>query len=161
MFEMMCLVATIAWLLLTGGDPAAERADVFADGESVASSPGDTVVIRSTGVELSYDVTEIRAPAGDTLTVRYDNSRGEMIHNFVLVRSDEDITPVGSAALEAHRNEYIPEDEMERILAYSRLVYPGETVDLSFVVPPPGTYPYICTYSGHFTMMQGRLISTE
>ncbi|TVQ02364.1 MAG: hypothetical protein EA359_11920 [Balneolaceae bacterium] len=30
---------------------------------------------------------------------------------------------------------------------------------VTVTVPPPGSYPYICTYPGHFTMMQGRLIS--
>jgi hypothetical protein len=48
---------------------------------------------------------------------------------------------------------------MNRIIAFSKLAYPGDTVEFSFVVPPPGTYPYICTYAGHFTMMQGRLVS--
>lgn len=122
---------------------------------------GDTIEIRSVGIELSYDVKEIRATAGDTLTIRYDNSDSEMTHNFVLVRGEKDIIPVGNAALSAYRNDYIPTDEIDRIIAHSRLVYPGETDTFSFVVPPPGTYPYICTYSGHFTMMQGRLISIE
>jgi azurin len=128
---------------------------------AVAASPGDTVVIASVGIELSYDVKEIRATAGDTLTIRYDNSESEMTHNFVLVRTEEDITPVGNSALNAHRNDFIPEDEIDLIIVHSRLLYPGESDTFSFVVPPPGTYPYICTYSGHFTMMQGRLISTE
>jgi len=50
---------------------------------------------------------------------------------------------------------------MDRIVSHSALAYPGDTVEWTFVVPPPGTYPYICTFSGHFTMMQGRLISTD
>ena len=128
---------------------------------TVAATPGDTVVIASVGIELSYDVKEIRATAGDTLTIRYDNSESEMTHNFVLVRAEEDIMPVGNAALNAHRNDFIPEDEMDRIIVHSRLLYPGESDTFSLVVPPPGTYPYICSYSGHFTMMQGRLISTQ
>jgi len=119
------------------------------------------IEIRTTGIDLSYDITEIRANAGDTLTLRYDNSESDMAHNIVVVRNEDDINPVGIAALQAHRNEYIPEDEMDRIIAYSKLAHPGDIIEFSFVVPPPGVYPYICTYSGHFTMMQGRLISEE
>jgi azurin len=78
-----------------------------------------------------------------------------------LVREEEDIRPVGVAALQAISNDWIPENEMDRILAFSELAYPGDTVTFSFKVPPPGTYPYICTYSAHWTQMQGRLISTE
>jgi azurin len=128
---------------------------------SVIPDSGRIIEIKSTGIELSYDVTEIRAKAGDTLTIQYDNSESDMAHNIVLVRTEEDIMPVGIAAMQAYRNDYIPEDEMDRIIAYSKLAHPGDIIEFSFVVPSPGTYPYICTYSGHFTMMQGRLISEE
>lgn len=128
---------------------------------SIDLDSSKVIEIRSTGIELSYDITEIRANAGDTLTIRYDNSDSDMAHNIVLVRNEEDIRPVGIAAMQAYRNDYIPEDEMDRIIAYSKLAHPGDIIEFSFVVPPPGTYPYICTYSGHFTMMQGRLISEE
>ncbi|MBA2355900.1 MAG: Azurin, partial [Acidobacteria bacterium] len=114
-----------------------------------------------TGVDLSYSVTTIRAKAGDTLTVRYDATASEMAHNIVLLRSEADIQPVGTAALAAYGSDYIPPDKMDRIVSHSALAYPGETIEWTFVVPPPGIYPYICTFSGHFTMMQGRLISTD
>ncbi|MDR8389691.1 plastocyanin/azurin family copper-binding protein [Aliifodinibius sp. S!AR15-10] len=123
---------------------------------------GDTTVveIRSEGIELSYSVTEIRAKAGSILKVVYSND-SDMTHNIVLVKGEDDIRPVGVAALQAVGNDWIPENEMDRILAYSELAYSGDTVELVFEVPPPGTYPYICTYSAHWTQMQGRLISTE
>ena len=121
----------------------------------------ETVEIETTGIDLSYSVAEIEAKAGEKLTIRYVNASETMSHNIVLVKGDEDIRPVGIAALKAHRNDYIPEDEMDRIFAYSELAHPGDTVEFTFTVPPPGVYPYICTYSGHFTMMQGRLIATE
>lgn len=119
------------------------------------------VEIRSTGVDLTYDRTEIRARAGEKLTIRYTNGSDDMMHNVVVVRTEDDIRPVGLAALKAHASEYIPEAEKDRIIAFSKLATPGETVEFTFVVPPAGSYPFICTYSGHFTMMQGRLISTD
>lgn len=127
---------------------------------SLTLADGDTVVVKSVGADLRYDVTEIRAEAGSTLTIRYEN-RGEMPHNIVLVNERADINPVGVAALQARDNDYIPqgEDLQQRIIANTILAKPGETVFLTFTVPPPGTYPYICTYPGHFTMMQGDLIS--
>lgn len=129
--------------------------------QSVTATAGKVVVIRTTGVELGYSVTTIRAKAGDTLTVRYDATASEMAHNIVLLRSEADIQPIGVAALAAHGTDYIPADKKDRIVSHSALAYPGDTIEWTFVVPPPGTYPYICTFSGHFTMMQGRLISTD
>lgn len=127
---------------------------------SLTLADGDTVVVKSVGADLSYDVTEIRAEAGSTLTIQYEN-RGEMPHNIVLLNERADINPVGVAALQARDNDYIPqgEDLQQRIISNTILAKPGETVFLTFTVPPPGTYPYICTYPGHFTMMQGDLIS--
>lgn len=139
-----------------------EAADIdFEEGEVSEIAEGDTLVIRSFGADLSYDVTEIRASAGETITIRYDNSQSAMPHNIVFVNSEADIQPVGVASLRAHQNEYIPEDEesQEKIFGYTPLARPGDVVYVTITVPPPGTYPYICTYPGHFTMMQGRLIS--
>lgn len=128
--------------------------------ESLSVADGDTIVVSSEGANLSYDVTEIRAEAGSTLTIKYVN-RGDLPHNVVLVKQRSDINPVGVAALQASQNDYIPQDEamQQKIIAYTALSKPGETVFMTFTVPPPGTYPYICTYAGHFTMMQGDLIS--
>jgi azurin len=128
--------------------------------ESFEVADGDTIVVGSEGANLSYDVTEIRAEAGSTLTIQYVN-RGDLPHNVVLVKQRSDINPVGVAALQASQTDYIPQDEanQQRIIAHTILAKPGETVFLTFTVPPPGTYPYICTYAGHFTMMQGDLIS--
>lgn len=126
----------------------------------LAVAEGDTIIVSSQGANLSYDVTEIHAEAGSTLTIQYVN-KGDLPHNVVLVRERSDINPVGIAGLQASKTDYIPQDEalQEKIIAHTALSKPGETVFVTFTVPPPGTYPYICTYAGHFTMMQGDLIS--
>jgi glucose/arabinose dehydrogenase/plastocyanin len=115
------------------------------------------VDIRSTGVTLSYDVTQIRMKAGEHLFIRFLNA-SEMVHNLVVVKSEADINPVGIAAINAQEEDFIPQKVQDRILAASRLANPGDTVLVEFTAPGPGTYPYICTFSGHFTMMQGRIV---
>lgn len=129
------------------------------NGKTVTVEPGEVLEIRSEGADLSYDITEIRAQAGSELTIKYINT-STMPHNILFVYTEEDIRTVGVAALQAYQNEYIPENEMDRIFGYTSLAVPGETVEVTITVPEePGSYPYICTYPGHFTQMQGRLIS--
>jgi len=130
--------------------------------ESVFVADGDTVVVQSQGADLSYDVTEIRAKAGSTITIRYENV-SDMPHNIVFVNSRADIQPVGVAGIRARDSGYVPldEDSQSRIFANTELAKPGDTVHVTLTVPDPGTYPYICTYPRHFTMMQGDLISEE
>lgn len=130
--------------------------------ESVFVADGDTAVVKSFGTDLSYDVTEIRAKAGSTITIRYENT-SDMPHNIVFVNSRDDIQPVGVAGIRARDTDYVPmsDDMQERIFAYTDLAKPGTTVHVTLTVPDPGTYPYICSYPGHFTMMQGDLIAEE
>ena len=115
------------------------------------------VEVSSTGIALSYNPTEIRMKAGERIVIRYKNA-SDMAHNVVIVKTESDINPVGIAALSAQQDQWIPKSEQKRILAATNLAYPGETVILEFTAPAPGVYPYICTFSGHFTMMQGRIV---
>lgn len=140
-------------------DFAAEHIEMN-QGRTVTVEPGEILEVRSEGSDFSYDITEIRAKAGSELTIRYIND-GTMPHNILFITGESDINDVGIAALQAHQNEYIPENMMDKIFGYTSLAVPGDTVEVTITVPEPGTYPYICTYPGHFTMMQGRLISRE
>jgi len=143
--------------LIAPGHDSHPSPPVPAPGRAIVAASGRPIELRSTGVALSYDVTEIRAKAGERLSLLYANE-SEMVHNLVIVRSESDIEPVGIAALAAHATEWVPSSERARILAASPLAQPGQTVTLDFTAPSPGVYPYICTFSGHFTVMQGRLI---
>lgn len=128
--------------------------------KAITIADGDTVTIKSVGADLSYDITELNAKAGTEFTLEYIND-SNMPHNVVFVNSEGDINPVGIAALQALDTEYIPMDMEENMFAWTELARPDDTVYVTVTVPEPGTYPYICTYPGHFTMMQGRLYSTN
>ena len=120
---------------------------------------GRVVVVRSKGTELSYDPAVINARAGERLTIRYENT-GEMTHNVVVVKSERDVPLIGEAAFQAaFTNSWIPTgaDHTARMIAYTPLAGPKETVEVTFTVPPPGEYPFICTYASHWTTMRGRL----
>jgi azurin len=127
--------------------------------KSLAAEPGAAITVSTLGDELAYDVVEIRARAGTEFTMTFVNKSAGMPHNVVFVNGDADVNPVGIAALQAAKNDYIPENELERIFAYTAMAGPGETVSVTVTVPEkPGIYPYVCTYPGHFTVMQGRLV---
>lgn len=41
------------------------------------------------------------------------------------------------------------------------LVNPNETFELRFTAPAaPGRYPFVCTFPGHWRIMQGMLVVT-
>ena len=140
--------------------PAAAAAPGPAPRPDASKAAGRVVVVRSKGTELSYEPAVIDARAGETLTIRYENA-GEMTHNLVLVKSDADVPVIGEAAFQAaFTNSWIPTEpeHAARMIAYTPLAGPKDTVEVTFTVPPAGDYPFICTYASHWTVMRGRLI---
>jgi azurin len=55
---------------------------------------------------------------------------------------------------------YVP--RMPEVLQATPLVNPGGKFTLTFTVPKtPGDYPYVCTFPGHWRIMQGILRVTQ
>ncbi len=104
--------------------------------------------------------SRIEAPAGATVRLVIDNTATTsptMVHNVVVLRGGAaDVQRVGRAATGAAN--HLPNDPA--ILAATPLAGPGEKMAVVFTMPPAGTYPFICTYPGHYQFMQGTLVST-
>ncbi len=149
-----------------GGIPFAE---VFAkhylnsDNTQETTAPtinGKTTVINIKTIknEMKYDVTEFTVQAGAAVEIVLDNV-DFMQHNLIIVQPGS-TKKVGAAADKmamdpkgAEMN-YIP--KMDEVLFATPLVNPEQKVSLKFTVPlEPGEYPFICTFPGHWRIMQG------
>lgn len=122
--------------------------------------PAFEMTMTPVGNQMLFEQTEFTVQPGQTVRITFENTATTpaMTHNVVFLRTRDDIDPVGQAALTAADNEYIPASEMDRILAHTPLAEPGETVTVEFTAPStPGDYPYICTFPGHYMMMQGTM----
>jgi azurin len=118
------------------------------------------LTIKPAGNQMKYEQEEFTVEAGSEVTLTFDNvaTSPAMKHNVVILNGtgDDMVQRVGTAALQAAENEYIPEDDA--VLAATDLADPGETVTMTFTAPSePGTYTYICTFPGHYMMMQGTM----
>ena len=122
--------------------------------------PDTTINITSVGSDLEFLPADIAAPAGKTVRIRYINE-GTFPHNIVIVRSEQDIDPLGVAAFQAGSTDYVPLAMKDRMIAFSPLATPGATVEFTFVVPPAGEYFFVCLYPGHYNMMVGTLRSLQ
>jgi len=118
------------------------------------------MTIKPVGNQMKYEQTEFTVEAGTEVSLTFDNvaTSPAMKHNVVILdgTSDELVQRVGNAALQATDSGYIPDDDA--ILAATDMADPGETVSMTFTAPSePGTYTYICTFPGHYMMMQGTM----
>ena len=58
---------------------------------------------------------------------------------------------------DAASRQYVP--RTEDVLVYTDIVGPQEQFSIQFVAPKePGRYPYLCTFPGHWMVMNGEMI---
>ena len=135
-------------------EPSPEQLALFA--EAVDAE----LVVTAERNAMRYATTRIEAPAGATVRLVMDNaetSSPAMVHNVVVVSDPRAVRRVAQAA--AREADNIPDDPA--IVTFTPLAGPGERVAVVFEMPPPGEYPFLCTYPGHWQTMQGVLISTR
>lgn len=112
--------------------------------------------------EMLFSKTELRAAVNQpiTLTFKHTGKMNKLVmgHDFVLLKKGTDLDAFGKAALYAQAEDYIPKAELKNIIAYTKLLGGGESDTIQFSVSEKGSYDYICSFPGHYTMMKGKLI---
>jgi azurin len=78
-----------------------------------------------------------------------------MGHNFVLLKKDVDVDDFAMLALDFKENEYIPKNN--DFIVHTRMLGGGESETINFTIEEPGIYTYVCTFPGHYQIMQGTL----
>lgn len=111
---------------------------------------------------MQFDKKEFKVKAGQKvkLTLKHTGkyAKQAMGHNFVLLKSGVDIADFASKANLARDNEYIPKSEAASIIAHTKLLGGGDSDTIEFTAPKKGTYPFICSFPGHYGLMQGKFI---
>jgi plastocyanin len=153
------LLVPVAVLAGTSGSGAPSSAIAPAIAPAVAQGTVDTtVVIRASGSALEFVPSRIALKNGLRVRLRFINE-GTLPHNIVIPKSEDDISDLAAEAMGADQTGYVPVEMKARMIAFSALAKPTETVDITFTVPPPGEYWYVCLYPGHHANMLGTLRS--
>jgi azurin len=80
-------------------------------------------------------------------------------HNWVLVKPGTEAS-VAAAGLKLGDQAGYLDVTNKNALVHTPMAKPGESSEVTFTAPDPGTYPYICTVPGHYMMMKGVLTVT-
>jgi uncharacterized protein len=107
---------------------------------------------------MKFDKTEFTVPAGKTIELVLENPDA-MQHNLVIGKP-KSMEIIGLAAdkmitaKDGAEKNYVP--SLPEILASTPLINPDQTYRLRFTAPEtPGDYPYVCTFPGHWRIMNG------
>jgi len=110
---------------------------------------------------LQFSTKVIEARAGEELRLTLVNP-DVVPHNWALVRPGC-LEKIGEQANrlvndpEAYLHHYVPKSE--DVVCYTDVVEPKSEYSIFFKVPTtPGRYPYLCTFPGHWMVMNGELV---
>lgn len=123
---------------------------------SLAQGADTTITIRASSSTLEFNPARVSAKAGTRVRIRFVND-GTLPHNLVLPKQDDDIDALALAAYQAGETGYVPMNMKDRLLSWTALASPGESVEATFVVPAAGEYTYVCLFPGHANSMLGTL----
>lgn len=165
----LLLVPVFAALLASGcAKKDAPAADASASPASVAAPApqpvaGPRVIEITANDQMKFSVTTIEAKAGEELKIILTNAgtlpKEAMAHNWVLLKAGSDSMAFSMAAMAAKDTDYIPAALKDQVIAHTALLGPRKSDEITFTVPAPGVYPFLCSFPAHFAVgMKGTLI---
>ena len=164
-------IATLAIVLAScGGGKQKETPKQIKAPEKTAPAPVEEkvevpavaeVVIEGND-QMKFNTSLIEVSEGQTvkLTLKHVGTmaKAAMGHNWVLLNSGVDKADFAAAAISAKDNDYIPADRAGDIIAHTQTIGGGEEVTIEFEAPAKGSYEFICSFPGHYGMMNGKFV---
>jgi putative heme-binding domain-containing protein len=110
---------------------------------------------------LQYKPRRLRIEPGARVALTFHNTDPSMPHNVVVVKADQ-VQSFGEQSMVLATNpraiatHYVPDDPAE--ICFSPILNPGDQYTVYFEAPQQeGEYRFLCTYPGHWRVMQGSL----
>ena len=134
--------------------------------EALSTSPvsvidGVTVLEMTGNDRMKYNIEAFSVSAGSLVKLNFRNvgkmPKTAMGHNVVFLEAGVDSGAFATAAAAARGNEYIPAQLEDQIIAYTKLLGPGESDSIEFTAPAAnGDYEFLCSFPAHlFAGMRG------
>ncbi|ADB36575.1 PVC-type heme-binding CxxCH protein [Spirosoma linguale] len=124
----------------------------------------EVIRMKTVREEMRFDKKEFTVTAGKQVEIVLENPDA-MQHNLVIGKP-KSMEIIGSAAdklitaKDGAEKNYVP--SISQVIAATPLVNPDQTFRLKFTAPAtPGDYPFVCTFPGHWRMMNGVMKVTK
>jgi len=113
--------------------------------------------------QMQYNVKTLEVTEGQKVTLSFKHigqlPAVAMGHNVVILKPGTALPDFATKCVTAKETGYIPVDEESKalIVAHTKMLGGGESDEITFTAPAAGAYPFVCTFPGHFAIMQGVL----
>lgn len=127
----------------------------------VADTEPVTLIALEAGDDMRFNQQDFTIPAGKEITLSLKHTgqsdKNIMGHNVVILKPGASTSDFGNDAVNAKAEEYIPKDMADKVVAHTKLIGGGEQTEIKFTITEPGSYPFLCSFPGHFGMMKGNI----
>ena len=122
---------------------------------SPAGAQAPRVVVVTAGDDMKFSVTQITARPGEILKIRLNAigtaPKAAMAHNLIVLRPGSNQIAFVEAAAQARATDFVPPALASQVLASTILIANGESAEVEVRLPKrAGTYPFLCSFPGHF-----------
>ncbi|RYD30961.1 MAG: Azurin [Verrucomicrobiaceae bacterium] len=113
--------------------------------------------------QMQFNAKTLEATAGEKVTLSFKHIGTlpviAMGHNVVILKPGTSVPSFAAKCASAKDTGYLPQDPESKaaVVAATKLLGGGQSDSVEFTPTEPGAYPYICTFPGHFAIMQGVL----
>lgn len=118
----------------------------------------DQTITIGTKPGLKFDVARVQVKAGSKVRLVFNNN-DDMLHNLLIVKPNT-VNKVGEEAfklgMEGETQGFVP--NLSEVLFHTGLLQPEASETIYFTAPTQaGDYTFVCTFPGHYSIMQGVL----
>lgn len=137
---------------------------IFSTFPMMNADTAQNIVIESND-QMQFNIREFKVKAGQKIKLEFKHvgklPKAAMGHNIVILKQGLQAVKVGPSFMQggSPANNYVPDSQKNNVIAYTKLIGGGESVTIDFTVPiEKGVYEYLCTFPGHFGIMNGKMI---
>ena len=123
---------------------------------------GDTTVVEIAAVphQLQYNMKEFSVKAGTKVKLTFHNP--DLIPHNLLICQPGSKAEIGAQAIQMGPDAVKLAPKNDKILFGTKMIDGGTSETLEFTAPnSPGNYDYVCTFPGHWTVMNGVMKVTK
>lgn len=128
----------------------------------ISNASAEDAKIEITGNDqMQYNIKAFEVTEGQKVVLSFKHI-GQlpaiaMGHNVVILKSGTAVPAFATKCAPAKDTGYIPQDEESKkeLVAHTKMLGGGESEEITFTAPAAGDYPFICSFPGHFAIMQG------
>ena len=161
LFSLLLMLSVFGISSCQNKETKTQEAETEIMGGKVFESNKENSVVQITlnsNDKLRFDIEEIIVYEGQTiqLTLKHEGTMPStaMGHNFVLKENSIPLFDFGEKAMRSVNTGYLP---AENVIVGSTVIGGGETTTVEFKAPKKGSYDYLCTFTGHYPVMNGKV----